>query len=52
VAANGGGVNPCVCSAGSYAVCDTTGACADGEVCILIFEGSGYVGHCFGGCPA
>jgi hypothetical protein len=52
VVANGGGVNACVCGSGSYAVCTTTGECPTDQVCILIPEGSGFVGHCLAGCPA
>jgi hypothetical protein len=48
VAANGCGVNPCICGSGSLAVCGSSGECASGEVCILI----GSTGQCFGGCSA
>jgi hypothetical protein len=52
VVSNGGGVNACICGNGSQAVCETSGQCQDGEVCILIPNGVGYTGYCFTGCPA
>jgi hypothetical protein len=52
VVSNGGGVNACICGSGSGEVCETSGACPDGQVCILIPSGDGYTGYCYTGCPA
>jgi hypothetical protein len=53
VAANGGGVNACICGGSNGQVCTTTGDCPSGDVCILIPNGDGsYTGFCYGGCSA
>jgi hypothetical protein len=53
VVSNGGGVNACICGSGTFDVCETSGQCPDGQVCILIPNGDdSYTGHCYTGCPA
>ncbi len=50
---HGGGVNACICGAGSGQVCTTTSACPNSrEVGMLIPTGAGLTGGCYPGCSA